>query len=214
MNLSLDLTKILENTDKLFNTDELAYLAITSKIENPLRDKIAYQLHNEIGENYLVCREWKGKNKDRTDIAILDSQTNNLKCLIEIKAHSVPKYEYEYQKLMKSDLLKMCENATEDTELYYIFFNNHFDEKIILDEIYSPSIKYFKALNKVLSTKSKFTIADIIDNAWLKYLSGLFLSIEKYKKIEIKAGAYYNRPISIIAFVYGPLYKKDLLHLS
>ena len=67
MNIEKELKQALLNIDKLFGKNELAYLALTSKIENPIRDKIAVYLNNKLYEkDILIAREWK-----RTDIAAI-----------------------------------------------------------------------------------------------------------------------------------------------
>ena len=80
MNIEKELKQALLNIDKLFGKNELAYLALTSKIENPIRDKIAVYLNNKLYEkDILIAREWK-----RTDIAAIKNGV--AVSLIEIKA--------------------------------------------------------------------------------------------------------------------------------
>ncbi len=63
-----------------FQKDELAYLALTSKIEIPIRDKWAYLMQRNLKEQKIsVAREWK-----RSDIAII--QDNHLIAIIELTA--------------------------------------------------------------------------------------------------------------------------------
>ena len=46
---------------------ELAYLAVTSKVEFPVRDRFAWELHRRIEDpSLLVAREWK-----RADMAVV-----------------------------------------------------------------------------------------------------------------------------------------------
>ena len=76
-----------------FAQDELAYLALTSKVENPIRDRLAYLLHQKYGEegNIFVAREWTEPKKitgvgiERVDIAIIDEEKRPL-LLLEITA--------------------------------------------------------------------------------------------------------------------------------
>jgi hypothetical protein len=50
--------------------DELAYLALTSKPEFQIRDRLAYRLHHQLDEmNRRVAREWH-----RVDLALLDQE--------------------------------------------------------------------------------------------------------------------------------------------
>lgn len=70
-----------------FAPGELAYLALTSKPELPLRDRLAWVLHSE-PSSYVVAREWAASNtnRSRTDLAILDSQGQAPIALLEAKA--------------------------------------------------------------------------------------------------------------------------------
>ena len=66
----------LEETIKEFGKNELAFLALTTKIELPLRDRWAFVLDKKLLKtDFMVSREWK-----RTDIAI--TQNANPKILI------------------------------------------------------------------------------------------------------------------------------------
>ena len=202
---------ILENVCQKFNKNELAYLAMTGKIENPLRDKIAFELHTNFNTQALVCREWKGPNENnRTDIAIIDKVTKEPKCLIELKAHSTPRYEKEYGKFMLNDLRKMRTKADENTELYYIFFNNAIETEGIIDESFSSSIKYSHLINKAISKQNSSDIAQTIETAWSRYIAENTLSINKIEKVKINCGEYYNWTISIITYIYGPIFKDEL----
>ena len=48
---------------------ELAYLALTSKPEFAIRDRLAFELHKQLFPEYIVAREWK-----RIDMAILRNE--------------------------------------------------------------------------------------------------------------------------------------------
>ncbi len=63
---------------------ELAYYALTSKIEGQIRDKLAFALHRQLEKDgFVVSREW-----NRTDIAVLDTSTEpeSARLLLELKA--------------------------------------------------------------------------------------------------------------------------------
>lgn len=70
----------LSRVGQTFAVNELAYLALTSKVEAPIRDKLAFGLHEQIGDQYLVAREW-----DRVDLAVLSPDQTPL-ALLELKA--------------------------------------------------------------------------------------------------------------------------------
>ena len=121
------ISKVAESFDK----DELAYLALTSKVESPVQDKWAFLLHKELFPKYLVAREWK-----RVDIAILDGKTP--KALIELSAmytcDAFLSYSNEIIKKLKRDeknaekLFPECKNIY--TVLLMTHPYSHFPKKL------------------------------------------------------------------------------------
>lgn len=70
------LATCLNDLHNSFETDELAYLSLTSKAEHAIRDRLAFKLHISLanGDNNLfVTREWK---RHRFDLAIINEQGN------------------------------------------------------------------------------------------------------------------------------------------
>lgn len=62
-----------------FDADELAYLALTGTAGQPVRDRLAWRLQQELGEAHVVARGWR-----RADIAVLAGETPVLQ--VEAKA--------------------------------------------------------------------------------------------------------------------------------
>jgi hypothetical protein len=70
----------LKTAENSFNPDELAFLALTSKIENPFRDRLAYALVGPaVAAGGRIAREYR-----RADIAWITPEAP--KALIELKA--------------------------------------------------------------------------------------------------------------------------------
>jgi hypothetical protein len=70
----------LEGLSRTFIPGELAYLALTSKVESPIRDRLAFRLHTRTADGRSqVAREWH-----RTDLAVLSGGVPTL--LLEVKA--------------------------------------------------------------------------------------------------------------------------------
>ncbi|MEW6991513.1 hypothetical protein AADZ91_12585 [Colwelliaceae bacterium 6441] len=141
LGIESELTKALKNIK--YEQDELAYLALTSKIEHTLRDKWAYGLHDNLNkkskDNIIVSREWH-----RTDLALLDAKTKKAKALIEIKAiysfdvaakYKIGQYikaEHPFLDLMLYDVKKAKDLkddhqglVDEDLEIYKVLFVTH-----------------------------------------------------------------------------------------
>jgi hypothetical protein len=216
MTFKFDIENIISNIASNFQVNELAYLALTSKIELPLRDRIAFELHKKFSDTHLICREWKSKeskSSKRVDIAIVDKSNFKPVCLIELKAQSVVRYEKEFTRHLINDLIKIRDISQNDNvELYYIYFNNVINCEQVFEEIYQYSVKYLTHLNKSISTKKGSTRFSIEN--WNKHLFLVQLNKEKSKHISLKAGQYYNRNISIETFIFGPVKKSEIKTLN
>jgi hypothetical protein len=214
MRFSLRLQSILSSLDKTFHPDELAYLAATSKIEGPIRDRIAYQLHVELPPGLLVHREWRGANRRWADIAVTDGQ-NRPQYLLELKAHSAPTFEPGYSELIRKDLLKLREAGEEGTELYLVFLFNHLYNPGTVDAKYQRAVKYYN-LQNFASKQNQFAV-DVSAQTklhWELHLHRLGLSTDKtYPGVRMKAGNYHGMPLWVHAYVLGPLYRGDLSEL-
>lgn len=80
VDFSHSISESLRRLQDDFRRDELAYLALTVKIEQPIRDRLAFLLHEQLApDGVVVAREWKN-----IDIAILID--GKPRALIELKA--------------------------------------------------------------------------------------------------------------------------------
>lgn len=215
MTFKFDIENIVSNISSKFQDGELAYLALTSKIELPLRDKIAFELHKKYSDSHLICREWKSKENNtfsRIDLAIIDKENSKPVCLIEFKAKSVVRYEKEFTRHLANDLIK-TRNLTRNNsvELYYIYFNNVINSKNEFEEIFQNSVKYISHLNKTI--KSRKGTAENSRINWNKHLDLVDLDSQKSKHISINAGKYYHHNISIETFIYGPVNRSEIKNL-
>jgi hypothetical protein len=210
MSFHSSIVHILTNVHQCFQPNELAYLAVTSKVENPLRDQIAFALHARFNDQYLVHREWKDPNNKKADIAITDTD-NKVQCLIECKAHSAPTYEKGYSQLALRDLQKMYNSSDESTELYFLFFLNHVHSAQPILDRFQYAIKYWKLLNNALQ-KFDFTadMTEHIAGHWSQHMKDIGLNAQKSRSFRIKGGAYYNMKVYVHAHLYGPVKRVDL----
>jgi hypothetical protein len=216
MTFKKDIEEIISTISKEFQENELTYLALTSKIELPLRDKIAFEFHKIYKDKYLVCREWKPKGNgsvDRIDLAIIDKSSLKPVCLIEFKAKSVVHHQSEYTSHLSNDLIKIRDIAQNDNniELYYIYFNNIVCLKDDLADAFSNSIKYFKDLKK----KAKNQTIEECKRIWHKHLLENKLLENKSDYVLIQAkGDYYGHSVIIGTFIYGPIRASEIKELS
>jgi hypothetical protein len=112
------LTGYLERAAASFAPGELAYLALTSKIERPLQDRLAWSLHAGL-PGLVVSREWR-----KTDIAILSADGKTPRVLLEAKAMYSFDLAWEpnasgYPQLMAHDMAKASQLDPEGTAAVY-----------------------------------------------------------------------------------------------
>ncbi len=145
---SLDKEIICALNDLRFEEDELAYLALTSKIERPLRDRLAVRLHQKGSPKLIVAREWR-----KVDLAILDTNATPL-ALVECKAC----YTFDaviqpkiYTDLMLADERKARNAAAgSPADVFSLLLATHLHG--IVPKAYVGIVKYTSYINKVSRT--------------------------------------------------------------
>ncbi len=136
-----------------FRENELAYLALTSKVENPIRDRLAYSLHRAFGEGRDLCfaREWtmpgnmkkaKGKRGGRLDLTIFQNEVPRL--FLELKSmYSFDMYtryaDRQYPEQVGNDMTKMNN-----------YNSSHEIQKIAIILITDPVQKPEKCLDHII----------------------------------------------------------------
>lgn len=148
---------MVKNIQDSFNTSELAYLLLTSKNENHIRDRIAYKLHSKYYPKKLIGREWK-----RVDLAVFKKKMMEFpEALIEIKLSStfylVGKRNGTPRSMndLKKDIEKAYLLAGEDTSVFGILFLAHARGKI--DNIhYKKIIKQYSRINSQLKKHKSY----------------------------------------------------------
>lgn len=187
---------IISTLEKKFQTDELAFLALTSKIENVLRDKIAFELHKELSKNKIICREWTNKKatKLKSDLAILNMNSEP-ELIIEFKAHSSISGIGEWAKPIQKDYEKN-RKLYNDAEIITILFANFIDQ-IPSNQIFNHSIKYYEKLEK--SVKRKITLTNQSE-VWKNTIEKIGMKCDK--EITINAGQFENVNVYINTFIH------------
>ncbi|MFB7918544.1 hypothetical protein [Streptomyces sp. NPDC056061] len=98
------LDSCLQTAGRSFEEGELAYLALTSQIEHPVRDRVAYAMHRRLeGTRLDVGREWTGlvtmgKNgelaKRSVDLAVVEKPSRRSSRIPEL--HGVVEFKAFY----------------------------------------------------------------------------------------------------------------------
>ena len=209
-----ELKKAITQIPSQFKTNELAYLALTSKIELPIRDKLAYilfnQLHNKdnLGEEYLVARELK---RTRIDLAVL----KDTKPVVLIEAKAAYTFDFAYPKKedfpcqnMKDDIKKVFNiiqrywlSDSENVEIYNLLIVVNPTKEIPQESV--EITKYDGEINKALCRLGDAKAVAGYANEKLKN------RIKYNFSITINAGEAYGIPVEIKLFLIGPHTSKD-----
>ena len=109
----------LKRLEEEFQENELAYLALSSKAEKPIVDRLAFRLQRTHGsESLAVAREFTESGKiRRVDLAVVADRVPRL--LLEAKAMNAlnvyrPKLQRRYPGLMRADVNKLRKYPTDD----------------------------------------------------------------------------------------------------
>ena len=185
-----------------FANGELAYLALTSKIERPLLDRIAFSAQRVLQGGAMVGREFSIRGAGRADVAILEN--GRVRCVIEGKAMAVadctrtePKRR-EYAERMEQDLEKYRNAPLPGAEIFCLLFGVHPLSRIPSELVV---VKYLSLLNSAYTRLgSAECIYEDADRNLQSYLrDGLLIASGV-----LEGGVAFGIPVEIRWWCYGP----------
>lgn len=198
-----DLKDTLENLGSYFHLNELAYLALTQKVEHAVRDRLAYALFRlwETDPSILVCREWC-----RCDLAVLQTSNKRTlpKLLIEAKAVGSADIiktgaRWNFPECIEKDLWKLHELAIKKGDINIPPFS--FALVIVTHPhgpaavAFSPAIKYYKLSSRWAKLSHDFAKID-------SRLDEFMGRLEKIYSCVLDAGKAFGTDVSIILWLY------------
>ena len=110
--------KALAHLDQDFGENELAYLALTSKAEKPIIDRLAFRLHRDHGSGRTaVAREYTDPKIARVDLAVVVDRRPRL--LLEAKAKAThafiaPQGQPRFRAALRADVEKLRDYQAND----------------------------------------------------------------------------------------------------
>lgn len=189
------IVRSIEKLGDQFQENELAYLALTTKIELPLRDRWAFSLYRELNGDYNVSREWK-----RTDLAILKGSMPQV--LIELKAM----YSFDaaldtdgiggFTDAMTLDANKAKYLAADDTEIYTVLLATHPGSS--LSPEMNGIIKYVPGINKAIE---KYGSADKVRDATCEVVNKDLSTRNIVAFGNLRGGMAFDTEVSILYWV-------------
>lgn len=219
MQLLPTLLKLLEELPAHFGPDELAYLGATSRIEVPVRDKVAYLLHRQLGAQYVVSREWRRFDfPGRCDVTLLDKAgANTPKAIVQFKANANPTDMGVYILEMQSDLIRLRDVAKTDTELFHIVIVAvpNVTAATLADKTPPAAagpmalMQNWAQMFQQMNTNFAGLYMDAI-NRWQDYaFITLGLDSAKVNTLLIPGGTYYQTSLQYMLFINGPFTVAD-----
>ena len=189
-----------------YHNNELAYLALTSKIEHPIRDKVAFCMGERLkSEDLIAAREW-ARGHQRSDLAIL--RGGMPAAIFEFKAmysfDGVHKRGEPYLDLMRKDLEKASALATDDTELYSVLLVTH-PEREIGDGL-RGIVKYQPYIDRAIN---KFGTPSRIMESCNNNLHDALDTPSKVSHGCVEAGEYFGINVKIHYWLLGSFRRND-----
>lgn len=188
----------LRGLDQRFRPGELAYLALTSKVELPLRDRLAFGLHERLWPEAVVARE----HPVRTDLAIL-TPDGAPRLLLEAKAF----YSFDaardpewnkYRQRVVDDVAKAHRVAIESTEVFALAIVTH---PLVVGRTPPGVIKYEPGVAHALMTHG--TAAKVLELADENLRTGM-ASLGPVHSGAIDAGQAMNVDVQLVWYLIGP----------
>jgi hypothetical protein len=194
--------EILRGFPSGFDKNELAYLALTSKVELPIRDKLAWRLAHQYEHDFYVAREW-----NRIDMAVLRSNDAHPLMLCQLKAM------YTFDAVIggpdsngfaetcadELDKLKMMRGLHNSIEICTILLATHPLCKLPSHSETSGAIKYSQGVNRAFRECGS---ENVIKTNCHDAVSAYFTE-RGYDSLpgEIKAGQFYGIGVEILYWV-------------
>lgn len=195
--------------DGAFEADELAFLAATSKVELPVRDRLAWSLHRTLGNRFVVAREWR-----RSDLAVLtlpdapdDGEDTiggtDVVALVEAKAL----YAFDvlsntnrqrYLERLSADADKMGAWTPSDRYLLSLIVDVRGD----IDPAHADRVvKYATGITRAVASHGEKVRAVALEQ-WLEELSAFGCETDV---AQLDAGWVWDLEVSVDACLTGPL---------
>jgi hypothetical protein len=171
---------------------ELAYLGLTSKIETPIRDRLAFSLHSELSpRGYTIGREWC-----RVDIAVLCGDAPM--ALLEIKAmNTFDAHRQEYPRLLRDDYLKLRGLGFKGAQLLTLLLVTHPH-----GEPQAP-LGVIKYASKIRGSLKKHGGPDKVEQAAMSQID-CWRQAEILDKGRLPGGAAFGVSVSVHWRLFGP----------
>lgn len=201
MDYFMTLNEALSALGAEFKDNELAYLALTSKPEFVIRDRLAFKLFEQ---KFVVAREW-----NRIDLAILvDRGAHEVtpEVLLQLKAKSSFRLLYKWQEVFenaRADVKKCAPLRSKSTRAFFLMIAPHIENSWRIDESLQGVLKYWCHWDWSLSGSAlekrvnQLVVKTFTDRGWR--VGGTS------DGLKIPAGEAFGARVSILYWLCEPL---------
>lgn len=198
------LTQAIIRAGSSFGEGELAYLALTSKVERPFLDRVASALHQNAGvSRWLVAREYHVRAAGRADIAILHG--TDVVGIVEGKAMMVADcvrpepIRRQYADAMQRDLDRFLAASLPHAAAYCLLLGVHPTERVPAG--LKVAIKYSRPINRAFG---KFASAAAIFLEADRHLRSYLREDVELQAGWVDAGEAFGVPVEVRWWLFGP----------
>ena len=209
MQLADVLPVAIEATGKSFAEGELAFVALTSKVERPFVDRLSYRLHRTLDPTrYTVAREFPVGGA-RADIAVLEGPS--LCAVLEAKAMSSADCtredgrRREYPDLLQKDLQRYATSRA-GLEIFCLLLATH--PLVPPPSSLGHVVKYSRLLSGAFRLHAS---AAAIREAAHANLTSFIREEVLLATGSIDAGEAFGLPVELLWWLYGPFAVPDRL---
>lgn len=207
------LTEAIARAGASFARNELAYLSLTSKVERPFMDRVAFALHETLSSRgVLVAREFHLAAHKHADIAVIEN--SDVTCFLEGKAMVVADCvrpeptRRQYALKLQRDLNRYANARASQAAIYCLLLGVHPLEKIPAN--LGHVVKYSRLLNAAFgwfpSAAETYSAADRNLRGYLRKDVGLQAGA-------VPAGEAFGVPVEVRWWQLGPFRAPDNLRV-
>ncbi len=197
------LTAELAHIHECFGENELAFLALTSKVELPIRDRLAYRLFNRLPQ-LRVAREWK-----RVDLAVLSAELPPVPLML-LEAKALYTFDLvgeeawveRYPAKVARDVEKLggLNDVRDETELFALVLATH--PKGTIEPALRQIAKYSSGISKAIKALGD---ASAVAGAAGSFLQSRLERFGPVQSGEIAAGEAYGVHVEVHFSLVGPI---------
>ncbi|HEV2085013.1 MAG TPA: hypothetical protein VGR09_08015 [Gemmatimonadales bacterium] len=204
MELAQLLPTTIHRAGRSFEQGELAFLALTSKVERPFLDRLSYQLYKSLDQStYTVAREFPVLRGVRADIAVLKGSL--LLTVIEAKAMCTADctreegLRREYPDLLRADLQRYAACGIDGLQVFSLLLGTHL--LVPPAKHLTSVVKYRRLLTHAFHTH---LTAEAIRQAADDNLERFLRPETRLTSGLITGGSAFGVPVELLWWLYGP----------